>query len=226
MDRLMLQRLGLTLALAAPMTVNAADGGDNVVLYYNGPAQANQDTQATENFVNFPEDIQKFCVTNNPNQQNICPPTTQFDVINPLNNKVVGSVHVWATSQVTSGTIPYETACFTEVIKYDLKDAWGQGTVYTLGNTNGTCGAFTDPNLVKPVDPSSQIVIVGGGRGDGSAGPDAAGVSHGIVGATGDFAYLKHGSYVDRVFVEFSPTFSINYYDGLYFTLTPPGTQD
>jgi hypothetical protein len=74
---------------------------------------------------------------------------------------------------------------------------------------------------VKPVGVQygSVVVVAGGGSGTGSNPPDAQGIKHGIVGATGDFAYLNGGNYIDRVFVEFTAANKISFYNGLFFNL-------
>lgn len=184
-----------------------ANNDKNVVLYIKGAPQPN--ILVDNGFKSFPEAIQKFC------SENTCVPTTQFTVVNPINNKPVAFLNVWGSNFLASGS----TLCFTEIIKYHF---FGdkKGDVYTIGDNGGTCGAFMDPALVKPVFNKSAVVVAGGGSGTG--GIDVAGISHGIVGATGDFKYLMGGDYIDRVFVEFAAdNATITFYNGLYFTLMP-----
>lgn len=196
---------------------NGRDNNGDVLLFFNGAPQPN--TLNTNGFINFPKDIYKFCT------QNQCIPTTQFPLVDPATNNKVGMAYVWGANFIYGMG---DTLCFTEVIKYDLNvkshSQSKRGTVYTISDTGGTCGAFTDPTIVKPVGTKygSVVVIAGGGAGTGSNPADAAGIKHGIVGATGDYSYLRGGSYVDRVFVEFSANNTITYYNALFFELTPP----
>lgn len=83
------------------------------------------------------------------------------------------------------------------------------GTIYTIGNANGTCGAAADNTLipVPSTGTSDPVVVVGGGAGK-------------IVGGTGFYHGLK-GEYVDRVFVGLSTTGQVLDYSGLFFSLMP-----
>jgi hypothetical protein len=160
----------------------------NVLFYYNGPATANTAAAPSPNVPVFAT----YC-------NGTCGPTTTFPLYDPILNIPIGTAYVWGNNYQFAGT----SECFTEFIQYKLPG----GSIYTLGNPAGTCGAFIDQSLVQPsfVHNPGSALIAGGGSGN-------------IVAGTGIYRGLK-GTYVDRVFVEFFNG-SISYYDALYFTLT------
>ncbi len=210
----------LTMELRAGTVNDKVKQADNIQLFYSGPTQPNSEN--TNGFAAFPRDVQALCT------QNFCVPTTQIPLTDAVSGKTVGDAHIWGTNFLvgTNGSL-----CFTEVIEYRLNMKSDKrplkGNVYTISDVGSTCGAFTDPTLpgLVPVGPEfgGVVVVAGGGGGHGNTPPDAQGISHGIVGATGDFTYLIGGNYLDRVFVEFEADHqTITYYNGLYITLSPP----
>ncbi|WP_115712204.1 hypothetical protein [Legionella sainthelensi] len=169
---------------------------ENVVLIYSGPATKNTHT--------LPEIFKSVCAQT---PTGICTPTTTVPMTNAKTGRFAGEIHVW-TKDGTTGS--FGTSCFTELIEYKLIG----GSIYTIGNTNGTCGAAVDPSLV-PVPssgPSDPIVLVGGGSGK-------------IVDANGFYFYLRDGKYIDRTYVGLGVGAGgvpeIKNYSGLYFQLMP-----
>ena len=224
---LSLMVMGLLLANGAQAggSVNNPILTTNIELVFTGHPQPNSENP--NGFSNFPSAIAKFC------SQNACLPTTQFPLLDPVSGQIIGDAHVWGANYLFGAN---GSLCFTEIIQYSINipiipGFSINGDVYTLGDNGGTCGAFTDPTLpgLAPVAPQygGVVVVVGGGGGHGSNPPDAQGIHHGIVGATGDFKFLLGGNYLDRVFVEFAADHqTITYYNGLYFTLSPPNVSN
>lgn len=166
-------------------SVYADPSSTNIELYFTGAPEPNSGVSSWPSF-------NSWC-------GNTCFPTTTFTAIDPVSKKEAAKVRVWGKDMHVSPD--GNTLCFTEFMEYKLS----QGTLYTLGRTNGTCGAYMDKALVPPKYNPDAEVVAGGGDGN-------------IVGGTEKYAGAK-GAFDDRVFVEFINRSSIVYYNALFFNL-------
>jgi hypothetical protein len=132
-----------------------------------------------------------------------CSPSVALPVSDAADHSPQGKIYVWTKNfqYASNGSV-----CFGEFIWYALKE----GNIYTDSGSNGTCGAPIDPSLKAPTHLG------------GAAGSELAGGGDGKIDAGGTGKYKNWtGTYTDRVFVEFNQDFVHNYYDQLFFSITP-----